>query len=318
MVLNREEEKQTLGHARTPRRGTLHRALFSACVLSFVPPMLPTLVDEPPEATGWTHEIKYDGYRTQLLIEGGSCRAFTRNGHDWTEKYHPITKAAAGLPCDSAILDGEIIVQDEQGRSDFHALRSAIHGTPERLVFMAFDLLHLDGKDLRKQPLSARREALEGLLGENRPESPLQFSAHVESSGTDFLTAVDAMGLEGIVSKKVTSQYRSGRAKSWLKIKTFAEDEFILLGVERQEKGPTIALLAREVEGELQYAGGAAVTLNEADRERFWTAVEELETSGPALPIDRKAQWVEPKLRVGARYLKNEEKLRHSTLTGLR
>lgn len=126
----------------------------------FIPPMMPCLVDEPPERPGWTHEIKHDGYRTQLHVAGENSRAFSRNGHNWSERYRKLLDRAAQLPCDSAILDGEVILQDERGRSDFHSLRSVIAREPERLVFMAFDLLELDGHDLRRKPLERRRELL--------------------------------------------------------------------------------------------------------------------------------------------------------------
>ena len=99
--------------------------------LGFVEPMLPTLAPEPPQGDDWLHEIKYDGYRTQLVIEGSSVRAFTRSGHDWSERYQPILKAASDLECQSAILDGEMIVQDEQGRSDFSAFKRAMDRRPE-------------------------------------------------------------------------------------------------------------------------------------------------------------------------------------------
>lgn len=286
-------------------------------MLTFVPPMLPTLVEGPPEGGDWIHEIKHDGYRTQLVIDNGEARAFTRNGHDWTERYRPIVKAAERFAWENAIIDGELIVQDEQGRSDFHALKAAIHHERERLVFMAFDLIHLDGEDLRKQALSARRDALQRVLGVNRPESGLQFSAHLDGSGADFLAAVDAMGMEGIVSKKRDSRYTSGRANTWLKTKTFEEGDFVLIGVEREKGKPAIALLAKDEPGGLRYVGGAAVTLKEDDRERFWRSVEQWASNRPAVKIDRKASWVEPRLRVRARYLRSEEMLRHSTLSGL-
>ena len=114
-------------------------------VLPFIEPQLPTLVDQPPEGADWVHELKHDGYRTLLAISRGTAVAYTRNGHDWTECYPGIVAAAAKLPCKSAMLDGEVIVQDARGASDFEALQSALRqrGTP--LIFYAFDLLHLDG-----------------------------------------------------------------------------------------------------------------------------------------------------------------------------
>jgi bifunctional non-homologous end joining protein LigD len=122
-------------------------------VPAFVPPMLPTLVDAPPEGAEWLHELKYDGFRTQIALGAGGERAFSRAGHDWTAKYRPLVEAAASLGASEALIDGEVIVQDAAGRPDFAGLQAAIARTPERLVFMAFDLLSLDGRDLRALPL---------------------------------------------------------------------------------------------------------------------------------------------------------------------
>ena len=130
--------------------------------LSFIEFQSPTLVEQPPEGDDWIHEIKHDGYRTQLVIERGQARAFTRKGFDWSTRYQPIVTAAAELPVKSAILDGEMIVMNEAGISDFHNLRSAMRWQPDRLAFVAFDLLHLDGADLRRRPLMERRTALAG------------------------------------------------------------------------------------------------------------------------------------------------------------
>jgi ATP-dependent DNA ligase len=180
---------------------------------------MPTLVEEPPEGAGWIHEIKYDGYRTQLIIEHGEARAFTRKGHDWTERYTPVLNCAAKL-CRTAIIDGELILQDHQGRCDFHGLKAAIAHEPHRLVFMAFDLLRLGSVDLLSHPLEERRSMLSLLLGPNEPDRCIQYSAEV-ANGAELFQAVEAMGLEGIVSKKRTSGYRSGPSKAWLKAKCF-------------------------------------------------------------------------------------------------
>jgi ATP-dependent DNA ligase len=106
---------------------------------------------------GWVHEVKHDGYRTQLIIERGKAPGYTRNGFDWTDRYPAITKAAAKLDCRSAIVDGEVIIQNERGGSDFEALKSAIRWQPQRLILCVFDLLHLNGKDLRELSLVERR-----------------------------------------------------------------------------------------------------------------------------------------------------------------
>jgi hypothetical protein len=119
--------------------------------LGFIEPQLATLVDHPPQGEEWIHEVKHDGYRTQLIIEHGEARAYTRNVFEWSERYPGIIQAAAKLRCRSAILDGEVVVQDADGISDFEALNSAISWEPERLLFYAFDLLQFDGKDLREK-----------------------------------------------------------------------------------------------------------------------------------------------------------------------
>jgi bifunctional non-homologous end joining protein LigD len=142
--------------------------------LGFIKPEIPTLVPEPPSGEGWIHEIKHDGYRTVIIVDGGRVRALSRHGRDWTGPYRRVVEAAGNLSCQAAIIDGEIIVQDESGLSDFDALRSAIHKAPHRIVFFAFDLLHLDGLDLRRTPLIERRAALRRLI-EPDPRSPIQF-----------------------------------------------------------------------------------------------------------------------------------------------
>ncbi len=286
--------------------------------LGFVAPMMPTLVDTPPEGDEWQHEIKYDGYRTQLVIDGGHARAFTRNGYDWTAKYPGIVRAAEDLWCASSIIDGEVIIQDEQGRCDFGSFKSAMKARPEKLVFMAFDLLSLNGRDLRAKPLIERRQSLQELLGTNDPSCCIHFSDHVIGTGADLFRAADQMGLEGIVSKRINSRYRSGSTKSWLKVKCFGEGEFVVIGTARGERAPT-ALLARETAEGLEYAGSAMVTLPDPDRETFWRTNEQLKTERPALPMParKETSWLRPEMRVRVKFLKGEEMLRHATVKAI-
>src|SRR5262249_39479908 len=137
--------------------------------LEFIKPQLATGVDQPPPRAGWIHEVKHDGYRTLLIIERRKARAYTRNGFDWSSIYLDIINAAAKLVCRSAVIDGEVIVQDERGASDFDALKSAIRWRPQSLIFCAFDLLHLNGKDLRERPLLERRAKLKELIPTEHP-----------------------------------------------------------------------------------------------------------------------------------------------------
>jgi bifunctional non-homologous end joining protein LigD len=292
----------------------LHKPITSP-LIGYIAPQLATLVDVPPDAAGWIHEIKHDGYRTCLVVDGDRSRAFTRNGHDWTAKYQPVVDATREIDCRSAVIDGELIVQDESGRADFAALRRAIEGEPHRLVFYAFDLMVLDGSDLRREPLLERRGLLDDLIGEHDAAWPIQYSQDV-ADGPGLLAAAATLGLEGIVSKKADSRYRSGRTTTWLKTKTFDEGEFVVVGVEHEPGSPAFALLAREADNHLEYAGSAFVTLAGEARDQFWTEVALLSRAKPPLrlPQKRGRRWVEPRMRVRAQYLAGGEKLRHATI----
>lgn len=280
--------------------------------------MAPIASEAIPEGTGWSHEIKHDGYRTLIVLSSGEARLFTRNGHDWTSRYHPIAAAARALDTSGTLLDGEMIVQDDMGRSDFAALPAAIRDMPGRLIFMAFDILDLAGRDLRREPLSDRRQRLRDLIGGHDPNSCLQFSESV-ADGPALFAAANAMELEGIVSKRTRSCYRSGPSRDWLKIKCWTEGDFLLIGTMRGEDVPT-AVLGRETEKGIEYAGTAMVTLAGDERGAFWEAAALLTRPEPAIALPRPivAQWVEPRLRVRVRYLRGSDKLRHATIKGLR
>jgi DNA ligase D-like protein (predicted ligase) len=277
--------------------------------------MLPTLVQEPPAGDNWLHELKHDGFRTQLVLTGSNRRAFTRKGLDWSERYGFVLEDAARLDCASAVIDGEIIVQDDRGRSDFDSLAGAIKVSPERLIYYAFDLLYLDGEDRRRETVLDRRSRLRELVGQHDPSSRIQFSEHLVGAGPEFFKQACSMELEGIVSKKVTSRYCSGRSRAWLKTKAFIQDEFVVLGFDRNQCGPALALLAREHPEGALYAGSAFITLDAVKSELFWRAMERLATPKPALAIaNAKATWVRPELRVKAKHLRCSGKLRHASL----
>ncbi|MRX33238.1 non-homologous end-joining DNA ligase [Aminobacter sp. MDW-2] len=284
---------------------------------AFIPPCIPTLVDSPPEGERWAHEIKYDGYRTQIHLAGSQARGFTRNGHDWSKKYIPVLAAARELIHHDAILDGEMVVQDETGRSDFKKLATAIRWEGASLVFYAFDLLSLDGNDLRKQRCEDRRERLHEVVGDPRPISPIQFSQSFEGSGAEFFAAVEKMDLEGIVSKRKASIYRSGDSKDWLKTKAYITGEFVVIGYERKRGAAPSLLLAEETDARLHYVGRAIPAVPGAQRDELWQALEYLHTSHFATPIgagNKAAVPVQPILKVMAKHLRGEEKLRHATV----
>ncbi|HWK66111.1 MAG TPA: non-homologous end-joining DNA ligase [Rhizobiaceae bacterium] len=290
--------------------------LTKSQALEYIEPMMPTLVAKPPEGDRWFHEIKYDGYRTQIIISGSEARAYTRRGHDWTDKYRILVDAARELFGRDIHIDGELIVQDESGRPDFGKLRSSIMSGGDHLILYVFDLLSLDGEDLRRRRCQDRRSLLCDLFEGVEPTCPLQMSESFEGSGAEFFAAVDQMGLEGIVSKRRDSIYESGRTTDWLKTKTFAVSEFTIVGYDRTPGSAATLLVASEIGGKLRYAGRVMVTLGGKKREKLWGALAEREISKPVIAELKKkgAVWVRPELKARVRHLRGEEMLRHATM----
>jgi ATP-dependent DNA ligase len=250
------------------------------------------------------------------VIERGKTRAYTRNGYDWSDHCPLIIEAAARLPCRAAIVDGEVIVQDEHGASDFEALQLALRFWPGRLIFYAFDLLHLDGKDLRQRPLLERRGKLKALLAGD-PASPLQYSEEFVGDAEAFFNACAKHALEGIISKRASSPYRSGRTKTWLKTKCFTESKLILLGVDRDRKtGAARALLAKPEQSGLMYAGAAFIALAGDARDQLNSKLEALAQERPSLSWlrNKQARWVRPELALRVRHLAGARLLRHATV----
>lgn len=192
----------------------------------FVEPQLCRLVDQPPSGANWVHEVKFDGYRMQLRVEGGKARLFTRKGLDWTAKFAAIAKVAVKLP--DCIIDGEVCALDHNGAPDFAALQAALSdGKSDALIFFAFDLLFADGEDLRRLPLSIRKTQLDALLKKN---DTLRYVEHFTSGGDAILLSACRMNLEGIVSKRADAPYSSGRSDNWTKAKCRAGHEVVIGG----------------------------------------------------------------------------------------
>ena len=284
--------------------------------LRFIEPQLASPVDQPPEGKHWIHELKHDGYRCQVLLERGQARVLTRNGHDWSERYPSIARAAASLRCQSAIIDGEAIVQDDNGASDFDALSSAMRWRPDSIILYAFDLMHFNGNDLRQEALLERRAILRALLGSDE-ESRMQFSEEFDGDGDAFFKACADRGLEGIVSKHALAPYRSGRTKTWLKTKCFTESTFVVIGTDRDRKtGALRALLAHHDGSGLNYAGAAFVALAGDERDEFIADLERLTTSWAAFKSSRMGdvKWCQPRLTVRVKHLAGSKMLRHATV----
>ncbi|MBU1335724.1 MAG: ATP-dependent DNA ligase [Alphaproteobacteria bacterium] len=275
--------------------------------------MQPTLVDTPPAGSDWLHEIKYDGYRTQLAIWSGHALAYSRNGNNWTAKFGAIVEDAKAIPALSALIDGEVCVQDENGVTDFTALPTAITWHPERLVFFAFDLLHLDGDDLTGKSLEERRAKLRWLV-DQVPGSRIVMSDEFAGDGKAFFDLADKHGLEGIVSKRKGSRYLSGSSRDWLKIKCWKTSTMDVIGVDRDKDGVPYALLA-DADGN---RGAAYIGLPGDLRGAFWRYVEgRAADASPIAGIKRKASWLRPGMTAQVRYLKGSDKLRHAVVQAI-
>jgi bifunctional non-homologous end joining protein LigD len=195
----------------------------------FVAPQLCTSVDRPPNGEEWCHEIKFDGYRVQLRVEGGKATLKTRKGLDWTDKFKAIASEASGLP--DVLIDGEIVALDRDGAPNFSALQAALsEEKTEKLIFFAFDLLFARGMDLRRLPLGERKAQLKELLEARNKAKQIQYVEHFEADGDTILQSAAKLSLEGIVSKKLSAPYHSGRTESWTKAKSRAGQEVVLGG----------------------------------------------------------------------------------------
>ena len=197
----------------------------------FVEPMLASLAKAPPEGARWLHEIKFDGYRLEARIADGRVTLMTRRGLDWTEKFGAqVCDAFRALPIREALIDGELVVQNESGASTFSLLQADLSdGRTDRFHYYAFDLIYLDGWDLREARLADRKALLEKLVG-GSADGLLRVSGHLEESGAVVLRHACRLGLEGVVSKLADAPYRSGRGKSWIKSKCTSSQEFVIGG----------------------------------------------------------------------------------------
>ena len=208
-------------------------------------------------------------------------------------------------------------VQDEYGAANFESLKSAMRVRPHSIILYAFDLLHLDGKDLRQETLSERRALLKHLVGDDA-DSRIQFSEEFDGDGAALFKACAERALEGIVSKHSLAPYRSGRSRTWLKTKCFTESTFVVVGTDRDRK--TGALMALLAHGDgLKYAGAAFITLGGDERKEFLAVVERLTTSWGAFKSSRgtDVKWCQPRLVVRVKHLAGSKTLRHATVRGL-
>jgi bifunctional non-homologous end joining protein LigD len=294
-----------------------------------VAPQLATLVSDPPSGDEWIHELKFDGYRVLCELKDGNVRIVTRNGKDWTDRFGPIAEAISALPAKEALLDGEAAVLLPNGTTSFQALQNALGEGGENLVFFAFDLLHLDGYDLRPVPLLQRKEALGALVEGQPPEGTIRFSDHVLGAGEDFYRQACSFALEGMISKRADQPYQPGRGKDWVKVKCLKRQEMVIVGFtdpEGSRSGFGALLLAVNEGKDLVYAGKVGTGFNTKTLTDLRKKLDKLEIKTPAFTKAprgaeaRRSHWVEPKLVGEVAFTEWTEDgiLRHPTFQGLR
>lgn len=294
----------------------------------FVPPQLATLVEEPPAGERWLHEIKFDGYRVLVAVAGGRARVDTRTGLDWTARFTGIARACAALEVEEALIDGEAVVLDGDGISHFALLQQAMKnsGNGASIVLMAFDLLRLDGRDLRPLPLLQRKRRLKALLKD--APGGLHYSDHQLGDGRAVRSEACHMGLEGIVSKRADLPYVSGRGRAWTKSKCAGREEFVIGGFRPSSARdrPFASLLIGEyVDGRLMYRGRVGAGFDAAALAELGSRFRRLaRRNSPfdAVPpaISRQARWVSPQLVAEILYTERtpDGVLRHPRFLGLR
>lgn len=310
------EEIGTDAPAKTPNLGKTP---------AFTKPQLATLRDDVPDGVDWWYEPKHDGYRAMVCLGKGGPRLFTRNGHDWTNEFGVLSAYFSTLPCRSAVIDGEIVAG--LGPESFGALQRALKGRGP-LAFYAFDLLHLDGQDLKSKPLRARRELLETLFAEVPRLAPLRLSPVVETDGKRVLQTLCEAGGEGILCKRADAPYRSRRTSGWVKIKCGARAEFVIAGyVPSDKKGRPFAslVMASLEDGTLIYRGRVGTGFDAATLDELSAKLNNLRAercSFPTRPDEETTNtvWVSPELVAEVSYaeLTDSGRIRHGVFLGLR
>ena len=292
-------------------------------------PQLATLVSDAPQGDDWLHEIKFDGYRFLARAEKGRVALITRGGQDWSDRFGRIATAVASLGVD-AVLDGEAVVLDESGRSDFQKLQNAMDDRGRGdLYFYAFDLLFLNGLDLRGAKLEDRKEVLRTLL--DGAPAVIRYSDHVRGGGPEFHENACRMRLEGIISKRASSRYAETRSRDWLKVKCLRRQEFVIAGWSEptgsRESLGSLVLGVHDDDGRLRYSGRVGTGFDNRTLRMLYQRLKPLERKTPAVhgaPRNagggRAIHWVEPELVAEVAFTEwtSDGVIRHPSFQGLR
>lgn len=284
----------------------------------FIEPALASSVEKVPRGSRWIHEVKFDGYRVQVHLANETVTVFTRRGNDWTKRFRKVASDAWHIKAGSAIIDGEVVVPAANGATDFSVLQNELKGTSTRIVLIAFDLLYLNGRDLRKLPLFERKFELKKIIA----GTDVQFSESFEIEGREMFAHACKLGLEGVVSKVRDSVYASGRGNNWVK-KTCAQRETLTIAGYAIDKGKWDGIyVGRQKGDDLVYAGKVDHGFNKASAADLQKRLKPLirKTQPYAKRIAHKGIWVEPKLLAEIEYRAKsaEGKVRHPFFKGVR
>lgn len=290
---------------------------------------LAKLVQTIPDAEDWLYEMKYDGYRIIAFVERNNVRLITRNGNDYSSHFSTIAASISDLAVGRAmILDGEIVITDDSGKTDFQALQNYMKNPKgQNLTYIVFDLLALDGTDLRGLPLIERKEQLEHLM-ENGP-SNLYYSRHVKGNGNESFAVACQTGMEGIIGKKATSQYSGLKNGDWIKLKCIKRQEFVIGGytlTDKKRSGVSALLLGVYQGGDFIYVGRAGTGMSAADMRMLEKEFENLKRrdspfkQAPETRANEKLTWLEPELVAEIKFAEwtKEQQLRQASFKGLR
>ena len=309
--------------------GTSHPEGYTARTPKLLRPMLATLVDRVPAGDGWLHEVKYDGYRMLARLTRGTCTLHSRNGRDWSASLPQVARDLARVRVQDAWIDGEVVVVDENGRSSFQRLQNALADpSGSTFLYLAFDLPFADGRDLRTLPLVERKALLRSAIGEG--VGCVRIGPEAVGGGAEFVRQSCALGLEGVVSKRVDSAYADGRrSRDWLKVKCLRRQEFVIGGFTapqgtRREFG-ALLLGVHDAKG-LRYAGKVGTGFDAAALGRIGKMLRARERASPPFidpprgPGTERVRWVRPELVAEVAFTEWSESgaLRHASFRGLR
>lgn len=284
----------------------------------FIEPALASSIESVPSGERWLHEIKFDGYRVQVHLKNSDAKVFTRRGHDWTHRFRKIVHNAWQIKAGDAILDGEVVVPAENGATDFSVLQNELKGRSKKIVFVDFDILYLNGQDLRKVPLIQRKAQLKRIIA----GSDIQFSESFETEGSAMYRHACKLGLEGVVSKVRDSIYASGRGNAWVKKTCRQRETLTITGFALDEEKWDGIYVGRRKGSDLIYAGKVDHGFDKASANALRKKLEPLiRTTQPfTKKIAHRGIWVEPQLQVEIEYRtkSTEGKVRHPFFKGLR